>query len=190
MIVKLQRAMQRVERNQEKFCAEVQKLAPEALHFREREGAWTPLEVLDHLMRTEKAISAQLSQNRGSKRRIPIKDKMRMMVVRGVMHSPIRVRTPKSAAAVLPGEEKEFDVLTKEWTVQHQVMKIVLAMYTAKDARGGVFKHPIGGWNTVHGALKFINSHIVHHRYQLNRIVKAAEGHTGAPRAEKRRAAS
>lgn len=176
MIGKLQRSLTRMERDRESFCEELHGLAPSELHCRETEKGWSALEVLDHLVRSEKTITTQLSLYRGGKRAVSLKDRLRNSLVRGVMRSPLRVRTPKGAEATLPGAEKPLETLLAEWTVQRQALKLVMALYTREDAKHGTFRHPVGGWTTANGALKFIEAHVVHHRIQVKRTVRRARG--------------
>ncbi|HEY3927811.1 MAG TPA: DinB family protein [Candidatus Koribacter sp.] len=175
MIGKLVRSLKRLERDRESFFEELRALSAKELHFRAAEKSWSPLEVLDHLVRMEKLIAAQLAQNRGSTRKILLKDRLRNLAVRGVMRSSMRVTTPKGAEASLPGDEKPLEMVLTEWAAQRQVLKLVLASFAAEDTRYGTFRHPVGGWMTANGSLKFIDSHVVHHRLQVKRAVRMAQ---------------
>lgn len=171
---KTQQLFERLERRKESLCADLGSWSLEQLCFQPAPSEWSALGVLDHLVLTEKAILAMMTECRRSMSRITFMDNARNLLVRLVMWSPFKVRVPESAAAISPVEIKHLGSLLLEWHTQRSALQAFLCELTSYESSAAIFRHPVGGWTNVSGALRFADSHIAHHQYQLDRIKRQA----------------
>lgn len=156
------------------LTVELKKWSPECLRFRSTPSAWCALEVVDHVILTEDAIRRSIEEGHGSRRLVPVQDQFRNLMVMAVMMLPVRVRIPARAVGLVsPRQQKELPQLMEEWsTVRSSVARVFEAL-SHEEMKLGTFRHPVGGWCSADATLRFMNAHITHHRYQLNRIRSA-----------------
>lgn len=143
------------------------------LHFRPSTEAWSPLGVLDHLVRTESAILAVARKGTEKPRRIGILDRWRTRFLIDVFESQRRVKVPRSASVVLPGENLRFEEIASRWESTRTELAQFLGAAPAEVLEKGIFKHPVGGWMNAGGILDFFSVHIAHHQFQFSRIEEA-----------------
>jgi hypothetical protein len=142
--------------------------------------SWSALQVLDHVVRTEHGILAEMQQNVRRCDRVPFVHRVKSDLLIALMRSPARVRVPFLVApAILPGYEPDLAELTAAWNnTQTQLGQWVGELGENQTAYAG-FQHPVSGWLSVLQSILFLAAHVRHHRYQLGRIRRSA----GWPRA-------
>jgi hypothetical protein len=134
-------------------------------------GGWSALDVIEHLVLTERTIVETMRRNIGRPRRVRISDWLKNGIVISLMLLPARVRVPAGARQVVPtGETSDLSTLENQWNTARRDLAAFLEAAGEGDLTGGVVRHPAGGWTTIEGALWFLRSHLRHHRYQLSRI--------------------
>ncbi len=138
-------------------------------------GSWSALQVLDHVVRTERGILAEMQQNVPQCDRVPLVHRVKSDLLILLMRSPARVRVPSLVAPViLPGYEPDLLKLTGAWNdTQTQFGLWVGELRENQTAYAG-FRHPVSGWMSVSQAVMFLAAHVRHHRYQLGRIRRNA----------------
>jgi len=136
------------------------------------EGEWSALQVLDHLVRTERGMCAMSAKGLAAPQKIGVKDRVGFEIVERVFRSRRRVKVPEPVQhLILPGEGLELERIEAEWCEVRE--KLAKLMCKAEGCRDGVFRHPVGGWMSFEQVLRFFSVHIMHHEYQLERIEKA-----------------
>jgi hypothetical protein len=161
--------IQRLEQQKSVILAEVGGWPEELRLWRPADGGWSALQVLDHLVRTEVGICGAVAGRLAKPKRIRVRDRVGFLFVERVFRSRRRVKVPASVAKVItPGESLELGEIAERW----ERCRVGLAQLVreAEGCRGGVFKHPVGGWMTFEQVLRFFSVHMVHHEYQLERI--------------------
>ena len=160
--------MRRLEAQKDAILAEVSGWPAELQTWRPAEG-WTALQVLDHLVRTEAGISAVARVRLAMPQRITVRDRVGFVFVERVFRSRRRVKVPDSVANVItPGEGLELGEIATRWKEARENLADLVC--EADGCRGGLFRHPIGGWMSFEQVLRFFSVHILHHEYQLERI--------------------
>jgi hypothetical protein len=136
------------------------------------EGEWSALQVLDHLVRTERGMCAMSAKGLAAPQKIGVKDRVGFAMVERVFRSRRRVKVPEPVKHfILPGEGLELRRIEDAWgEVRETLAKL---MCEAEGCRDGVFRHPVGGWMSFGQVLRFFSVHMVHHGYQLERIESA-----------------
>ncbi len=163
-----------LEERRQSLLTEVASWPEDRRRFSPGPGAWSALQVVEHLIKTEAAILTSMRAGLGRPRRRGLRDLAGVWFLDRVFRSPRRVKTPASASRVLPGDPISLDDLTGQWHTTRRELDKVIAGLTPEQTRGGVFRHPISGWMRVGDTLNFFSSHLIHHRFQLARIRDAS----------------
>lgn len=149
------------------------------LTYRASSGQWSALQMLDHIIRTEREILLVVYKNEGTYRRIGITDHLRTRFLKAVFQTDRKVKVPSSAGIVLPADGSSLPALSAEWADVRSTLARnadrLFASYTGK----GIFRHPVGGWMDMQSVLDFFSVHLHHHGFQLERI-RVASQHLGA----------
>jgi hypothetical protein len=147
-----------------------------AVTYRPAPGAWTAAQVLDHLVRSERGILAQVRQRLDVPHRRGLRDRLGCAFVERVFRSERRVRVPESVAAlVAPAPGADLAVVHADWDATRADLARLLTTIGPEQGRGGVFRHPVAGWMGVREVLRFFWVHAHHHAFQLARVRAAAE---------------
>lgn len=147
----------------------------ERLRFQPGENEWSALQMVDHIIRTEREILLVVYGNEGVNRRVGAVDRIRTRFLHSVFRSGRRVKVPASVPIILPGAAKELDVLGKEWDEVRSTLDQNLQRIVSRSSAGAVFRHPVGGWMNMQGVLEFFSIHLVHHGFQLERLRAASK---------------
>lgn len=140
------------------------------LSFRPNPTQWSALDMLDHLVKVEKAAHAAVFKNLPRGHPITLKDRLGAQAVFAVMRSPIRVKVPAAASVVLPEQTADLPKIEAHWNNVRQEILELLNSLQPPQFQVGLFRHPVSGWMTITGALTFLSVHLKHHEYQLDRI--------------------
>lgn len=167
---RLQRAVQRLERQKADLLEELATWSPEQLSFRPQAQSWSALDVLDHLEKVERGVLLSFRKNLGGSQRINLRDRYGTFVVRAVMRLPIRVKVPAATPFILPETDVQFAALVERWDKTRETFAAFFGSLTSYTPTLGVFLHPRGGWMNLLHALKFLSVHLHHHLYQVRRL--------------------
>jgi hypothetical protein len=164
-------AFRLLQTQKDSFLNDLTSWNPAQLGFGCKPGSWSALQVLDHVVRTERGILAEMQQNVRRCDRMPFADRVKGDLLILLMRSPARVRVPGLVAPViLPGYEPDLSELTAAWNdTQTQLGQWIGELHENETAYAG-FRHPVSGWMSVLQAVMFLAAHVRHHRYQLGRI--------------------
>ena len=169
---KLQRRFDSLERSKAAILETVATWSPEQLAYRPAPDAWSAAEILDHIARTEGGILQAVRGNLDAPQPLAKKDRLTSFVVRCIMRSPLKVKVPAQATAILPSETATPEQAIAAWDkARTRWCKLVTAA-TPKQIEGGVFSHPRGGWMSLADTLLFLRLHHDHHLNQLARLQK------------------
>jgi uncharacterized damage-inducible protein DinB len=134
-------------------------------------GSWSALQVLDHIIRTERGILAEMQQNVRQCDRVPLVHRVTSDLLILLMRSPARVKVPGLVSRViLPGNEVDLPELTTAWNDSQSQLEKWANELRGNQTRFAGFRHPVSGWMSVLQAIQFLAAHVLHHRYQLRRI--------------------
>jgi DinB superfamily len=134
------------------------------------EGGWTALEVMDHLIRSEQSIMRAMVAGAAAPCRIPPADRVKGAVLTRMFLTPTRVQVPAQVSFILPRNFGSMEELVARWDAVDREMDGHLELWESVPEKVGIFRHPVAGWMSASGALSFLNAHIVHHGFQVDRI--------------------
>jgi len=142
------------------------------LGFRPVPGAWSMVEVTEHLvLAEERSLLGVLKGPQPGTWVTPVAQ-FRMAMVRLVLASSLRVKVP--VPTVVPEGTATLAELEARWEAARRGVNAAFEPITAADAGAARFRHPLAGWVTAREGLGFLVGHIGHHARQLTRIRQAA----------------
>ncbi|MBB5342994.1 DinB family protein [Tunturibacter empetritectus] len=174
----LLRSFQQLERQKTSLLASLSPWQPAQITFQPTPTSWCAFQVLDHILKVERATIEDIQANLPNGRAIQWKERTSTAAVICVMSLPTRIKVPESATMVLPDRPASLESLVPQWSALRLAMLPILNSLSEMQLTRGLFHHPIGGWMTPLNALRFLSSHIRHHRYQLTRLARASNAQT------------
>lgn len=154
------------------YLASVSDADAAQLRFSPAPGAWSMLDVTEHLvLAEEKSLAGMLKGPPAGTTVTPLAH-LRMALVRLVLKTNIRVKVP--VARVVPQGTATLSELVARWGAARRGLELALDPITRDDERVARFRHPIAGWVTADEGVAFLSDHIGHHRRQVIRIRRAA----------------
>jgi hypothetical protein len=159
-----------LQRQKHAFLSGLQGWLPTQTSFRCAPGSWCALEVLDHVVKAERGILADIQWNLVQAKEVPLSHRVRSDLLIWFMHTPLRVRVPGPLSAVLPGTDFDLPMLIATWNDSQTRFGDWLKDFRGDAHAMAAFHHPVSGWMTASQALRFLAAHTRHHRYQLLRI--------------------
>ena len=168
---RLARAFSRLTDQTDRLLDDLRTWPAEQLRLALDSQAWSPLQVVEHLILTEHVVLEMMRTNRAAPHRVTIAGQLRSAIVVAAMLLPTRVGVPAAAQAVIPARTRPtLAELVERWTAERHDLAEFLSSLSAIEAARGLCRHPYGGWTTADGALLFLRSHLYHHRRQIARI--------------------
>ena len=152
------------------LLAELQQWPVEGLRFRPQAGAWSAVEVLDHVVRAEAGIIANLLGGLEQLHVLGDEERPRIAELERALRSDQRFQVPPGAAAIHPDAQATLPEVAARWEQARAELRSILGTLAPEHASCGVFCHPFAGWMTVADVLRHFSAHLYHHGYQLERL--------------------
>ena len=169
----MQKLLATMDRRKTELLTDAAAWKSEALLFRPQPTSWCALDVLDHLARTEAAVAQSVLSNT-SPVALSARDIAGSLLVYAAMYTPSRIKLPPGAEVVIPQTPSSLKEAADAWQTARQLVAQIVQSSQQNHARGGVFKHPVGGWMSAEGTLRFLDSHLAHHVFQWKRLRREA----------------
>lgn len=145
-------------------------LAPAVLQARLRPGAWSALEILEHVVVAERVILQGLPDqadlvNRPRK----LQHRMKYLLVKLVLKLAIPVKVPSKR--MLPLGQRTLADLREEWDQHLRWLRAFEAGQAAGAPWQACFVHPVAGPITLVQALRMDLLHVGIHARQVSKVV-------------------
>ncbi|MCG2588534.1 DinB family protein [Rhodohalobacter sulfatireducens] len=164
--------LDRIESDRKKLFAELDDLSQEKLHFRRSPDKWTILQILDHLMTSEKLSLVYIKRKTSSGNSIErsgFLSRFRIFTLKLAFFLPFKYKAPKISDST--GKNPNYKELKMEWQGVRSEMKELIRKLDENTLKGQIFKHPILGMLNMKQTLQFFDIHFNHHKKQIeNRI--------------------
>jgi hypothetical protein len=164
-------ALQILEQQKTSIERKLLALGTEEFNLRENALSWTIIEVVDHLRKVGSEFVDGIAASRSLLTKISLAERVKALLLIGFMLLPSRVKIP-NGAAVHPDVELDRAVVLAGWTQTRARLIRVVTELRSEGITTGVIRHPVSGWMGVTGASWFLAAHMIHHRYQLRRVLK------------------
>ncbi len=167
------RHLTRLNRSLEELLADLQKYSHEQLNRPPRPGAWSPLQIVHHLMLSERLSLAYVRKKAQapaeSLPRITWSEPLRRAFVQFYLVSPLKMKAPAVVAGDKLPRESNLEETAAQWRRQRAELGEVLTQLPAEVHRRAVYRHPFAGRFGLPGMVAFFQHHFDHHRRKLNR---------------------
>ena len=168
------RIFRRLEQRKQKMLDMVGDWAPEWLTYAPQGDGWSMLQVLDHLIRTERSVRETSERNVKQRQNKPsTAERWRARGLLLLFLLPIRVRAPGGASFVQPASSPSLDDVLREWSEERQRLYEFLQQQRNDRLNFTAMQHPVVGAMNLRDALRFLAVHLWHHQFQVLRLRKA-----------------
>ena len=157
------------------FVNELKSWSADKLTQQPAEGGWCALEVIDHIISSERGTLGYLVKKTSSgwdqiPERTPETDAAAVQL-HAALESDGKWGVPVKFPP--PAPDMTLETLAHTWMHSHNDIAHWIGATPDGIAEKLVFKHPIAGRITLEQTLGFLQRHITHHRFQLERIKSA-----------------
>ncbi len=175
MLPKLQKRLDRLERKHTDLLRHLDALTETQRTYKMNVSAWTMVNVMDHLVRVERAPYRIVAKNlvSGKGKRYSWTGLFQPALLNVILRLPFRFKVPARAQAVWPDDTQTYEEIRLEWAQVRNDWHALLAGVRPEQMQLFVYKHASGGWMTILQLLDFFEAHLDHHRQQFTRIEEA-----------------
>lgn len=145
-----------------------------ALTHRPRVDAWSALEMIDHLRRTEQWVAREIHMSAQNQRRNAARTTPAQIILFTIMRSPLRVKVPKGSEELHPSSPGTLSVVANNWIAAGEQLELAISKLKEQEAQLAVVRHPVGGWMNATTAARFLEVHLRHHLHQWERLKAAS----------------
>jgi DinB superfamily len=135
-------------------------------------GGWSALQVLSHVVIAEGATLDYIGKKMKAGTDLPhagLVSRLRLLVLRAVLVSPLRFKAPaKSAAVPVDSEPGE---LRARWESVRAAWRARLDTFPQDLVDRMVLRHPYVGLMGLQDTLGFMQAHLEHHSRQVDRVL-------------------
>jgi hypothetical protein len=157
------------------LLAELREWPEERLKFRPAAGAWSAVEVLDHVVGSEAGTIDDVRAGLRHPHTLGDEERPGIATLDRALRSDRSFKVP--AGGIFPDAQTTLDDVAGRWAAARAELRALVEGMAPEDACGGVFEHPFAGWMTVGDVLNHFGAHLYHHQYQLARLrVGSAKG--------------
>jgi uncharacterized damage-inducible protein DinB len=176
MTAKTQSLLSRMMHQRQTVLAEAEQLRSEQLLFRPETGAWSVLDVIEHLVRVEEGILSRVRKRDPRTWWQAARARLALEVISVYFLLGRRFKVP--AQTIVPLGGVTLTDLGSRWEAAQAAMRCTLDDFGPADYARPLMRHPLLGLLTPVETLTFIVRHIAHHRRQIARIRRSP----GCPR--------
>ena len=169
----LSAALDYLDDTREAFIARVDALTDDQRAFRPAPDAWSPVEIAEHLWRTEKGFAWVLDrqiQAGDGRRDLGPRDPDGMARLTRAMRSGERMKMPPQSARHIAPQGLPWAEVRAGWRATADEWRRVAATVPDALAAVGLFGHPIAGPMTAAEGARFAALHAEHHGRQFDRV--------------------
>lgn len=141
------------------------------LTFKPEPGHWNLLQVLDHIVTSEKMSAIYIKRQLNGKKYPPppgVKSRFRYVMLKLALKLPFRYKAPSIVDST--GKTPDLHNLQENWKTIRGEIRAIIENTDEELLKLGVYKHPRTGLLDMEKALDFLDLHIRHHKKQMDRI--------------------
>jgi uncharacterized damage-inducible protein DinB len=172
MTAKARGLLDRLAHLRQVVLVEANRLSAEELVHRPETGAWSVLDVVEHLVRVEEAILSRVRKRAPRTWREAVRARLALGLISAAFAVGRRFRVPVQTIVPLGGVT--LMDLGGRWETVQAAMRRMLEDFGPADYNRPLMRHPILGLLTPVETLTFLVRHTAHHRRQIARIRRSA----------------
>jgi len=175
---KITTSFKRLESQRKELISLYDSLSNEQRSFNPESDSWNLLQVMRHIVTSERLSLAYIQRKISSKANIPkagIGSWVRFLILQLALYLPIKFKTPKIAQ--VDEAQPDFDTMKSEWNQVRYGFQELIDSNDAETLAKEIYRHPRAGMLNMLQTVKFMETHISHHIKQIKRI----RSHTSFP---------
>ena len=169
---KLQKLFTTLENERIILSNEIKKLPPDKLNRIPVEGKWSVIQIIFHLVKTEKIISISIQKHLRDKEKINaagLNAFARTNLLMLALKSPLKFKAPPIVAKV--PDTYNIDDLLAQWEKVRRSLEEILKNISPELLKINIFHHYYAGRMNVVQTLRFALEHFKNHKKQINKII-------------------
>ena len=171
-----QTALDQLDAKLDKLVNLLNDLSHQQLNARPEPGAWSVLQVMQHVMLAEK-LSVGYVQKKTSNpkalKRSGIANRLRQAILKIFLSLSFKFKAPGIVSEDQFPAEADFDEVVKNWKQVRNDLARLLSGIRPEWKDKELFKHALAGRMTIDGMLLFFESHFDRHLKQIeNTVIK------------------
>lgn len=157
------------------YLAQAKSLSEQELNYKLNENTWSIAQVLHHIWfaldGTYSYIEKQLAKNPNLKPAGLI-NIIRSIGLNAVLNSSLKLKAPQyvNDNVIQHTTHQDIENISK---LSFQKFRKLLENFPKELENKEIFKHPVVGWVTISQTLGFLKGHTVHHKMQIENLLKA-----------------
>lgn len=170
-----EKILDRIDHKLEKLISDLDKKPAEQLTQEPQPGAWSPLQVLYHLMLSEQLSLRYIKKKLSYDPELPKIDwkaRLRTFVLDAYLKSPFKRKAPTNVNESNFPDDLSLVQIAKEWQATRQELRLYLEGLEPELFSRQVYKHPISGRMSLAAMLSFFDNHFERHHKQIKRALK------------------
>jgi len=163
-----------IEKMYNDYLDQARNLSEEQFNYKPNQESWSIAQVLHHIWfatdGTYLYINKKLSQNIEFKPSGFVHS-IRSFGLNTVLHSSLKLKAPEYIKnnVIKHGTYEQISTLSEK---TFQNFRLLLQTFPENLEGKEIFKHPIVGWVNISQALGFLKGHTVHHKMQIEALLK------------------
>lgn len=179
MIIKVESAYRKIEKQHKSLIKQLDKLSQEQLEFKPDTDSWSILQVCWHLIVAEQNSLVYMRKKvKGldNLKKAGFMAKFRLLVLNTLVSTKLKFKAP----AIVALDENatanlKYEDVKSKWLEVREDLRYFADKLDHKASEKLIFKHPILGMFNIYQAFSFMSTHVQHHLYQVERI-KSSKG--------------
>lgn len=145
----------------------------ELLNRQPQPDQWSIIQVLSHLIQSDKLVTAYILKKMRSEGEFPksgFRTWLRTVILQLALRGPFRFKAPPMVAKV--PEYETLAVIESKWRQTYREFHEMLASFPPHLMGREIFRHPYAGRLNLHQTIDFMAEHFSHHKKQVERILQ------------------
>lgn len=171
-----QKIFDRIDQKMDALIKELENMPEEKLQQHPEPGAWSVLEVMYHLMLSEKLSRAYIQKKLSFKPDLPANNwsaRLRSFLLDTYNRGPIKRKAPQNVSESQFPKDLTFVGVVTEWKNERQTLRTYLEGLEPALYQKQVYRHPFGGRLSLAAMVSFFNSHFDRHYKQIRRVLSS-----------------
>jgi uncharacterized damage-inducible protein DinB len=168
---KTSRGFQKLETQKKEVISLYDSLSAEQRAFNPASDAWNLLQVLRHIVTSERLSLAYIQRKISSQSNIQkagIGARVRSTLLKIALYLPIKFKAPK--VAQVDETHPDYESMKSEWDQVRYGFQELIDSIDPETLAKAIYRHPRAGMLNMHQAVEFMETHISHHIKQMERI--------------------
>lgn len=173
MITKNEKLFDQLENQRKQLFQLLSGYNADQLHQAEKQGAWSVIQVINHLLASEKGTELYIRKKTQKPELIPntsLIAPIKILALRGAFSMRLKFKAPKQLGVV--SNEDTLEDLEALWNKSRSSFHQLMEELPVEIQQKALFRHPIVGRINMNQTLEFFDFHYRHHLKQIHRILK------------------